>query len=282
MSGDGSRENTTKMALAKPDLGDRLRRYRRSIAVSHVLTRLLTWAAPSAFPAIFVIGYPRSGTNWVCRILADVWKIPHIEMSVTPVGSPGVINGHQRVTRHTERSIYLVRDGRDVLVSLYYWYQARAGHLRPMARRRVHRDVARLVDREADIKDAMPEFIDLMMTRRHEGGYGWAEHVRSYKRHGEGRIPLIRYEDLHSDPIKTIQTAVDVFGEEIAPERLKTAIDRNEFAVFTGRSGGEVEYAAAARRGVVGEWREVFSREALKRFIDYGGDELKAMNYSLD
>src|SRR5690606_3457682 len=88
--------------------------------VSHHVTWWLGRTFKKSIPLIYVTGYPKSGTTWLTQLTADYLQLPFPRYPILPVGCPAVMHGHEMVSPHDPPGVYLVRDGRDALVSLFF------------------------------------------------------------------------------------------------------------------------------------------------------------------
>ena len=87
---------------------------------------------------MFLVSYPRSGNTWVRFLIANLLKpagveidfhnvqeyVPEINRNndiIESILSPRVIKSHALYDPAFPKVIYLVRDGRDVYVSYYYY-----------------------------------------------------------------------------------------------------------------------------------------------------------------
>ena len=223
--------------------GNRTRRYRWLVSPSHHLTWLLGQKFPDAVPLVFVTGFPKSGTTWFSRMLSHSLGLPLPLMSIFPIGFPSVMRGHLKVKSDRALGYYVLRDGRDALVSLYF-HLARSlpDGDNPMMSRRQRRLFPGLVNK-VNVSDNLPAFLERQFKKPmfSAGQMHWGNHVRWYFNGGNPGLKLIRYEQLLSDCEQTLVEAVRHFNSETSEvARLAQTVDRFSFAseslVFPSRN----------------------------------------------
>ena len=243
------------------------------IRASHYATWFLGTRFPKAIPLVFVVAYPRSGTTWVTQLVADYLQLPFPKLSLLPVGFPAVVHGHDRVWKSYPRGIYVLRDGRDALVSIYW-------RVSPRQRRLPSRFA-----KEANTGDSIAAFVEWQLTTRKpfSSPVNWAKHVRSYFEVKNPNVVLVRYEDLLRDGETTLAKAMaELTGEEADLGRVRDAIKKFSFERQTGRPAGAEDRSAWYRKGQGGDWVNHFTREAAEIFDHYCGDTLIAAGYEND
>lgn len=261
------------------DLLDEFRsRFHRIRALSHKLTYFPGTYTPSIAPVTFVIGFPRSGTTWITSLVSEVLGLPYVEASLTPLFGPCVYHGHERAKEKYDRAVYVLRDGRDIMVSLYFhlWSGTAAGVASPEQMDRWYGDP----EDPEDVAARMPEFIEDQMNDPHGRHPNWPEHVRSYFETQNRDMCLIRYEDMLKEPIEELKNALESsFVDELDREWVERAVRKYDFERTSGRSRGEEEKDAFQRKGVSGDWRNYFNSEAAETFDQYAGDTLVKAGY---
>ena len=159
------------------------------------------------------------------------------------------------------RVIYLVRDGRDIAVSYYNFYQTIKGY-----------------------SGTFEEFLRLLLNG--ETAYGsWHGHVRSWVfRRQTNPYILVQYEKLHEEPFAILRNVakfleLDVADNQIASslskctfQRLKEDIRNNTSLYGRGYQGGV--------KGGPGAWKEMFTEELLCLFWEEAGSIMERLGYS--
>lgn len=257
----------------------------RMIAVSHYVSYGLASKLPDVFPILFVTGYPKSGTVWVCQVVSDYLGLPFANQSLLPVGMHCVMHGHQRIWPEGPPAVYVTRDGRDTMVSMYF-YMLRAlpnpdagfrelpGHIRPY-----FQDMHDL----KDIRGNMPTFIERQMARPLGSKANWHDHVRTSLDSEREDVPFVKYEDMLADGPGTLAKAMRTLtGDEPDMDRCRQSIDKFAFKKQTGRASGSEDKQSFLRKGQAGDWRNHFSKESAEVFDQHAGDTLIALGYEND
>lgn len=246
----------------------------------------LRWG--ESFPFYYVSEYPKSGGAWLAQMVGDYLQIPVPKNMILPLGFSCVIQNHWQHDPRLRRVFYLFRDGRDVMISSYFHVVRIARYSRGPAPARVQRTYDRLFGKGYDPRDVvrhLPRFI--AHEFRHPGRgtrLNWRDHIASWlgaeRRDG---IAYLSYEELRRDCVGTLGRAIEkVTGKDLDPWRLETTVEKMSMKRQTGRDPGESDPAHHIRKGVVGDWRRYFSREAAEIFNDLAGDALVRLGYETD
>ena len=222
---------------------------------------------------VFVLSYPRSGNTWVRFMLAHlvIGREPSFDdvfSHIPPVGrhrgAPGVLPDGGRLIKSHERpapphgssyrkAVYLVRDGRDVSVSYYYWYLQNGLYEGPF-----------------------DGFLRLFLAGRLDGFGAWHEHVRSWLTSPPARanaLLVVRYEDLLARPTESLGRIAEFVGLDATREQLEDALvsrEQVEAALCRAAAGGRPPTAA---RG------SSFPAQAREFFQSVAGDVLAELGY---
>ena len=270
-------------SLFEPTL-DRMHRYRRAVAASSRVTWWLGRTFPRAFPFVTVSGFPKSGTVWVTQLVADSLRLPFPQISVLPVGCAAVLHGHEPMSPKQGPGVYVLRDGRDAMVSLYFHLARRVPEGdRPTLTRQQRRQFPGLVNK-ANVRDNLPAFLEAQFAKPYAThGLTWADHARRYFDVRPDRCPMVRYEDLLADPEPTLAGVLaGMTGEEPDARQVAITVERYSFAARTGRKRGQEDRADFLRKGQRGDWVNHFTPAAEQIFADHCGDVLAEAGYLAD
>lgn len=227
---------------------------------------------------VFLVSYPRSGNTWVRFLLANVIAheteqpidfhsvhslIPDYSMRehreyIRALPPPRVMKSHSPFDRRFQRVIYLVRDGRDVMVS-YYDYETK------------HRRFS-------------GSFKDFLLSPRLPYGL-WADHVQSWCDAREGRdLLFVRYEDLLQDTQPELDRMARFAGLSCAPDIVDRAVRLSAFDQMQkleetrGRPYGDTSYRFV-RRGTAGQWHSKFDEGSKAVFKSQANSLLLELGY---
>ena len=112
-------------------------RNRANLEIGHRLVRLRS-------DDRYIVSYPRSGNTWMRTMLAylitpDSINHPEVRnamipgvtikksLSINRLASPRFLKSHSKYRSTIQRAVYIVRDGRDVLISLFHYRITRQG-----------------------------------------------------------------------------------------------------------------------------------------------------------
>jgi hypothetical protein len=280
--------------------------YREMHTKSIAATRAIAARYGDAFGFVYVGGYPKSGTTWISRMIADYLELPFPQDYALPLAFRCLVHHHWEHRPAFDRSFYVIRDGRDVMISEYmnlmYGVRARReriarfGRLSSLERLlllRAGRD-ARLLRRmerrfgvgfdPSDVARHLPGFLEANLTRPFSEAVPatWPRHVRAWLRKGRNTT-FLRYEDMVRDGQGTLERAIaSSTTTDVDREGVRRVIDRHSFRRVTGREAGEEDRTHLARKGIVGDWRNHFTPEAAEIFRRHAGDVLIELGYEPD
>ncbi len=163
------------------------------------------------------------------------------------------------------RAIYLVRDPRDIAVSMaHHWGKDAAEVVELMGRKE-----ARIQDTEK-----MNHFLGT-----------WSQHVYSWITCTQFPVLVVRYEELYADAEKELRQVVEFLDWPVDDARLSAAVEANRFDKLQAgerRHGFREasEFGPFFRRGIVGAWQDELAPELAERIEQEHGDMMARLGYS--
>jgi hypothetical protein len=232
-----------------------------------------------------LISYPRSGSTWLRFLLYEVLSGEPAEFGSVQSGIPGpaaqrhappLLPGGGRMMsahdlgRHRGRTLYLVRDVRDVLLSEY-----------------------RQGIRSGWFDGPLDGFVDLFLNGLADPFGSWPDHVRYWLDQPAGRSfdrLLVKYEELRGSPVDAVGRILSYLGTERSSDAIERAvsantIDRMRKKEDRAESHHFVKKDPASHfvgKGLVGGWREELSPEQLARIEREAGDVMKVLGYEVE
>jgi hypothetical protein len=233
---------------------------------------------------VYLMAYQRSGSTWVRCLLTAYHHDAEVEPALVDETVPdvyrarlggrpdassiphgGVLKSHAPYVRIPARVVYLVRDGRDALMSLHAYERLRAGD--------------ESLAGEVDSAEVARFFLERHpFGSWHEHVLGWLEGLRDWP---DERYRVLRYEDLVRDPEGELAGLVRFLGRDVDAARVTRAVERtskDRMAAIEQRAGaGALEFPNLTKRG----WRSVLSDEQIRRYQEVAGPALLRCGYAL-
>ena len=229
---------------------------------------------------IILASYPRSGITWMQFLIANLVKPDDLEIDFHTVHdiipefgriddqyqtviNKKIIKTHATYNRAYKRTIYLVRDGRDVYVSYYHY------RLKQLEEGTTFGDFLRREDHYPCL---------------------WKDHIQSWYDAGlpEEDFLVIRYEDILEDARQEVRKIANFIGMQASAEDIQQAIDKSSFERMKkidqtkGRKYNLTKTNKFVRKGKAGSWRDEFSPEDIAYFKETAGETLIQLGYEQD
>lgn len=228
---------------------------------------------------ITVYEYPKSGGSWLVNILGHLlglprrdiyvqngfnafaiaqhpWYLAEEDLSIPPLA---VVKSHeppQSARNLPGRRVHLIRDGRDVVVSKYFFEKDFC----------VNNGLYASFD---------VDFADYVARTAAD----WAAYLSQWQ--AEPDVITLRYEDLLATPEQTIR---QLLGQLALPAVLtiEEALARSSIPRMREELGKVFESNTFVRKGIAGDWRNHFSATDRQIFQRYGGLMLQQAGYVSD
>lgn len=230
---------------------------------------------------IFIVGYPKSGNTWFQNLVAGVVHgvmpdfappalahrvlIPdvHSEQHYIRFSTPTFFKSHHLPQAKYRKVVYIVRDGRDVMVSYYHYMKA------------------------------MQEKIDFleMVKTKFLFPCKWHEHVEAWLANPHAsQMITIKYEHLIKDPVAELKRFCDFTKVErdvsfiamiAEAASFKNLQDRERRVGMGAKHPKWQDGKMFFRRGRVGDFKEEMPEPVLHEFLEQAAPTMKKLGYDI-
>ena len=226
---------------------------------------------------VFIVGYPKSGNTWfqdlvtmviygvppslappllAQTLVPDVHSRPFFQRYATPM----FFKSHYLPRPEYRRVVYLLRDGRDALISMYHHFTAFRDSV----------DLAAMVTDETQLPHGF-----------------WHNHVNAWLANPfQADLLVIKYEDLQHEPVTELERFCEFAGVRRDRSLLETVARETVFEKMRQREirlgEGDLEWPKNRifrRRGVIGSYKDEMPADVLGLFMSYSTDTLKRCGY---
>lgn len=251
-----------------------------SIVQKETVARLQSRVAP----VYLVNEYPKSGGTWLKFMLADALGCP-AWIKGRPAWAPCVMQAHWLASKGSCRTVVLFRDGRDVMVSLYY-HSLFVNEFQNASLVRIMRGRLRF-DHFEDIRTNLLAFMKFVIDTPLSPRFSWVDFVHAWT--GRPEVVQTSYESLRADTAGELARIVEeVAGRQISEDSAKAIVEAHSMANMRKRKeelnpGLKTDQKAEVsfiRQGSVGGWSKHFSDEALEWFEARAGTALDKLGYA--
>jgi hypothetical protein len=239
---------------------------------------LLVHTVAGVVPYYVVNEYPKSGGTWLGQMVGEALGVPFPRHRM-PLLRSSVMHGHYLHPTGMRNTLLLWRDGRDITVSWYYHCFFRSERTHPSFVEENRRALP-FADYE-DIRANLPRFIEYQFTRQKHPGFNWACFVEAW--HDRPGVVYTSYEALRADPATELKRILaEIAQVECSEAEIAEVVARYSFERMAGRKAGQEDIRSFLRKGLVGDWKNVFTREAREVFHAHAGAALIALGYARD
>jgi len=200
----------------------------------------------------------------VCRELFD--QLPRNGYTVLKLHTRPMPDNLALLERFQARAVVLFRDLRDICVSRYFvvLHHPRYRH------HAYYNTVSQSEGLSHCLEVIRDEFVPWIR--------GWLPIVRRFSE----RFLEIRYEDLRPDPRARLARVLDFYGIRRSPRQIdriaRHVAATTQFDLAANIRDGTV----TARKGLVGDWKNHFTEEHVRKFKEGCGDVLIELGYERD
>jgi len=232
-------------------------------------------------PLYIVTEYPKSGGSWLCSMLSEYMDIP-FPRNRRPDMTSSIIHGHISYSPLMKNVTCLYRDGRDVMVSLYYHMLFENDKNSPLLVSRTRSDLD--FKDVNDIRSNLSDFIKYVHANESKSispyKFTWGDFVKDWS--GKN-VNMIKYEELIDDCYGSMKILLESLTDlPIDEDRLKLIVQKYSFENQTKRKPGQEDIKSFIRKGQPGDWKDKFTKESAEIFNSFYGSEMKELGYAKD
>ncbi len=233
----------------------------------------------------FVTSFPRAGNTWMRYMLLyalfpdEPWELPEIEERMPIIDRHDIRRAIRRMgdapfrlfKSHEQfqpyylagKTAYIVRDGRDAIVSYYHYRQ----HMNRLE---------------------MPLSQYIARSLRGDFRYGsWQTHVKGWMAHASHpHMLIVRYEDMVADAGRELKRVLTHFGLPVSDERIAAAVERSSVDQvnkgFARWASQQSRQFSGGLGGGSGKGKKLLSEADQALFMEHAGDVLRELGYVSD
>lgn len=203
----------------------------------------------------------------------------------TPLSGPNVIREVAEVYPDA-RVIHIIRDGRDTAVSRMHHNWNRATD-----KGGPHLFTPEELDKRDHYRQDPQSFLssgESIFTERliRQSAEIWESRTRAAHRDGpsllKGNYAEVRYEDLLERPEEEFGRLFGFLGARADEKTVARCVKATSFERRTGRKRGQEDAGSGVRKGIAGDWANVFTGRDKEIYKDIAGDLLVDLGYERD
>ena len=234
---------------------------------------------------ILIASPPKTGNSWLKCLLSTLYGLEWLTAERVPPGvDPQTFRAWVEAGGFPEDSVFhhhydyvamlvdvaeahgihlatILRDPYDVFVSRYFFTQAQADN---STRGQAHDT---MIGKPIDAPEAL-DYLANGFTETLDKGVAWL---------ACGRSVVVRYEDLHVDPLAELSRATNAI-QPVTPERITLAVEACQAGEMLQRRKG---LHRRIRTATVGDWRNHLTEAHLAIFRAVHADRIRALGYEV-
>lgn len=211
------------------------------------------------------------------QMLSAALDVPYTRNRLPAFGEQILHGCFLKVHRKLD-TVVVWRDGRDTMISYYYHMMFDKPITSAMAGKSL-RSKLDVIDPH-DVDQYLPRFVEWACV----GGYPrftWSDFVKTwYQKEG---VVFTSYEACLENPLQELTNILSYFGRlKCSENQLQSIIESYTFEAQSNRKRGEEDINSFIRKGIVGDWKNSFNKEAREIFHHHCGPELRLLGYAED
>jgi len=228
---------------------------------------------PLMFPTINVNEFPKSGGTWMSRMISECTQY-RFDDNAYPWFGASVVKHHTKGF-DKKRVVKVIRDPRDVYVSLYFHCKkAFAGD--GWNKKAVKLVEKHYFDKERSEEEEINYFVQAVQSNPIMPSFTWQEFYLAQQ--GKGDV-LVKYEELRSDTFNVLVDAFEKLELSVDEQLIQDVVDKNNIDKIL-KNRKNKEEAHFVRRGKVGGYETYLTDETVSIVEQNNSEAMKLYGYS--
>ncbi|HEX3799258.1 MAG TPA: sulfotransferase domain-containing protein [Verrucomicrobiae bacterium] len=231
---------------------------------------------------VFIVGYPKSGNTWFQNLVSglvhgvnprvgppslasDLVPDVHANEFYRRYSTPTYFKSHALPQPHYRRVVYLLRDGRDAMVSFLHYAEA-------LEKRKLN-------------------FLEFVNNPIRHSSSKWHEHVEAWTQNPfDAQMIVIKYEDMLEQPVTELERFCEFIGllrdraalSAVAEGAQFSSLREKEASIGWGGQSAWPKDKFFFRRGVAGSHKDEMPPEVVAAFLSEAGKTLRLHGYEVE
>jgi len=246
-----------------------------------VVNELIIKFMGRSWEIILINEFPKCGATWMRRLLSDILEIDKTKGNVSSTKKMGVLGPKSIIQRHwlqdkgVYKTIVMLRDPRDVFTSFYFYENY-------FIKNKCQQDKYGWDINDSDEKN-LERYIIYKISNPADStpGFSIEEFWNVYK--SKENVLIIRYEDLLKYTKKEVVATLKYLGyENVDNSKIDRVIESNDMRNLKKLDKNKSDKQSFYRKGISGDWKNNFTKEAKEYFKKTYGSLLIEMEYESD
>lgn len=245
--------------------------YRKLIGVQ----RYLLWFYGGNY-YLRVAEFPKSGGSWLCQMLSELLGRAFPRNRAVGL-TPSILLSHFNQLSSGSKAIWLVRDGRDVMISCYYHFLIGHEYSNSIMIQN-WRKIMPFSNYE-DVKENLQSFIEVFHNHYKSGRNlsNWGSHADFFVSN-KNRLQ-IKYENLLVKPTEQLSLMLDYLSVQCDHNLIDKTIQKFSFENNRPKKKDDAHSGSFLRKGISGDWNDYFDFHCAQKFDQLYGKQLIGLGY---
>ena len=229
---------------------------------------------------IQIVEFPKCGGSWIRNMIRTYINV-EMYTGDRLLHKNDVVMTHRLFSRRIRRPIVVIRDPRDMYVSFYYFqtaYQNRNTHS-PLFKFFRH-------DPERPVQEDFFDYLQAKLLHPSHPWFFYSQFLDSWLNRPDTCV--VKYEDCLKDSGMQLIRMLKFHKIPVDLNKISQTIEETSFKAITkkkygkSRKTGQTDNTKFHRKGVAGDWKNVFNEEACRLLDKFEGPSLRRLGYEKD